>query len=73
MDKLYVSVLSELFAIVALAAAKKYGVHTNSTHLDSSSFHVHGKYENNLSTVAFISGEFNPSDPQWSDVEETVS
>jgi transposase len=72
MDKLYLSGLSQVFTLVALTAAKKYGVETKSAHLDSTSFHVDGKYENSLPQVAFITGEFNPNDPKWSDVEETV-
>lgn len=38
MDKLYLSGLSQVFIIVALAAAKKYSVATESAHLDSTSF-----------------------------------
>ena len=71
MDKLYLTGLSQLFTLVALAAAKKYGVAIDVAHLDSTSFHVHGKYENNLPKVAFISGEFNPSDRNWEDVKKT--
>ena len=72
MDKLYLSGLSQLFMAVALGAAKKFGVAIKSTHLDSTSFHVHGKYEYKLPEVCFITGEFSPDDPKWSDVEETV-
>ncbi len=42
MDKLYLSGLSQLFTLVALGAAKKFGVATGCVHLDSTSFHVHG-------------------------------
>jgi hypothetical protein len=45
MDKLYLSGLSQLFTLVALGAAKKFGVASDFAHLDSTSFHVHGKYE----------------------------
>src|SRR4028118_1483124 len=51
MDKLYLSGLSQIFTIVALAAAKKYSISTERVHLDSTSFHVHGKYEYNLPKV----------------------
>lgn len=73
MDKLYLTGLSQLFTLVALGAAKKFGVKTNSAHLDSTSFHVHGKYENNLPSLSFITGEFNPDNPKREDVEETFA
>jgi transposase len=72
MDKLYVNGLSQLFMAVALSAAKKFGVALKSTHLDSTSFHVHGEYKYSLPEVCFITGELSPNDPKWSDVEETV-
>lgn len=73
MDKLYLSGLSQVFTLVALGAAKKFGVAIDFAHLDSSSFHMHGKYENNLPRVAFINGEFSTHDPKWSDLEETFA
>ncbi len=44
MDKLYDFGLSELFLLIALAAAKKYNVNLDFSHLDSSSFSVYGQY-----------------------------
>ena len=44
MDKLYDYGLSELFLLIALAAAKKYQINLEFSHLDSSSFSVHGEY-----------------------------
>ncbi len=44
MDKLYDCGLSELFLLIALAAAKKYQINLDFSHLDSSSFSVHGQY-----------------------------
>lgn len=44
LDKLSAKGLTEIFVTVALNAAKKMGVKSNSLHLDSSSFHVDGKY-----------------------------
>jgi transposase len=73
LDKLYTTGLEQLFTSIALGAAKKYGVSTQSVHLDSSSFHVHGKYEWELPQVTFISGEVNLNDPKLSDVGETVA
>jgi len=73
LDKLYSTGLEQLFTSIALKAAKKYGVSTHSVHLDSSSFHVHGKYEGELPKVTFISGELNRDKPKWSDIEEKVA
>ena len=46
MDKLYEKSLSSIFLTIALAVVKKYQLLTNFSHLDSSSFSVHGKYLN---------------------------
>lgn len=48
LDKLYQAGLTEVFVTVALQAARQFGVKMNSLHLDSSSFHVDGKYTNNI-------------------------
>lgn len=45
MDKCYQSGISELFLLIALAAVKKYQVNLGYSHLDSSSFSVHGEYK----------------------------
>jgi transposase len=44
MDKLYEKGLSSIFLMIALAVVEKYQLLTNFSHLDSSSFSVHGKY-----------------------------
>lgn len=44
LDKLFEAGLTKVFITVALAAMQNMGVATNSLHLDSSSFHVDGKY-----------------------------
>ncbi len=49
MDKLYAFGLSELFLLIALAAVKKYQINLDFSHLDSSSFSVHGQYNQALS------------------------
>jgi transposase len=51
MDKLYKYGLTKLFLIIALEVVKKYGIGTKYSHLDSSSFHVHGKYDKCLNYV----------------------
>jgi hypothetical protein len=38
---------------MALKAAKKFGVSLSSSHLDSSSMHVHGQYNTSLPEVIF--------------------
>ncbi len=52
MDKLYQYGLSELFLLIALAAAKKYQINLDFSHLDSSSFSVHGQYNQALSKLS---------------------
>ncbi|OLT59245.1 IS1634 family transposase [Moorena bouillonii] len=44
LEQLYEAGLTPLFIKVALKAAFKFGVNSDSLHLDSSSFHVHGAY-----------------------------
>lgn len=50
MDKLYEKGLSSIFLKIALAVVQKYEVLTSFSHLDSSSFSVHGNYLTNEST-----------------------
>ena len=45
MDDLYGQGLSNLFLLIALAAREKYGIAPDFSHLDASSFSLHGKYE----------------------------
>ena len=45
LDRLYEADLTKTFITIALKAAKQYGVNMEKVHLDSSSMHVHGKYE----------------------------
>lgn len=40
--------LTKLFLIIGLSVIKKYGISTQSSHLDSTSFHLHGSYNNTL-------------------------
>jgi len=73
LDKLYLTGLSQVFTLVALAAAKKFGVATDCAHLDSTSFHLHGQYENSMPSVAFVTGEVNPNNPKWEEIDEKVA
>ena len=47
------AVITEIFTTIALSAAQKFEINTDTSHLDSSSFHVHGKYEQELPSVSF--------------------
>jgi transposase len=55
MDKLFRKGLNTIFFIIALKAAKKFGVSLSTSHLDSSSMHVHGQYNTSLPEVIFES------------------
>jgi transposase len=46
MDKLYKYGLNNLFLIIGLEVIKKYKISTKYSHLDSTSFHLHGQYKN---------------------------
>ncbi|MEH2059198.1 MAG: IS1634 family transposase, partial [Nostoc sp.] len=48
MDKLYKYGLTKIFLTIALSVAKKYEVSTKYSHLDSTSLHLHGEYNNRL-------------------------
>ncbi len=54
MDKLYLKGLNNIFLIIALAAVKKYGISTHYSHLDTTSFSLHGNYENNRSELGEV-------------------
>lgn len=53
MDKLFIKGLDTIFFIIALKAAQKFGVSLSTSHLDSSSMHVHGQYKTSLPEVIF--------------------
>jgi transposase len=59
LDKLYLVGVSEIFTSIALEAAQKFEIKTDTSHLDSSSFHLHGKYEEELPSVSFSDKETN--------------
>jgi len=46
MDKLYKYGLNNIFLIIGLEVIKKYRISTKYSHLDSTSFHLHGQYNN---------------------------
>lgn len=45
LDKLHEADLTELFVSIATKAAERFGVCTDSVHLDATSFHLHGEYD----------------------------
>ena len=57
LDKLYLAVSSQIFTTIAADAAQKFESDTETSHLDSSSFHLHGKYESELASVSVIESE----------------
>jgi transposase len=59
LDKLYLAGISSIFTTIALEAAQKFEINTDTSHLDSSSFHLHGKYEQELLSVSFSSREMD--------------
>lgn len=54
MDKLFSKGLDTIFLVIALNAAKKFNVSLSSSHLDSSSMHLHGSYNSSLPEVSFV-------------------
>ena len=48
MDKIYTYGLSEVFLIIVLEVIRRYKISTKYSHLDSTSFHLHGEYNNKL-------------------------
>jgi transposase len=73
LDKLYLTGTSQIFTLVALAAAQKFDVSLNTVHLDSSSFHLHGEYESDLPAVDFSSQEVNSDEPDRSVVNQRAA
>lgn len=55
MDKLFIKGLDTIFFIIAVKAAQKFGISLSTSHLDSSSMHVHGQYNTSLPEVIFES------------------
>jgi len=45
MDELYEIGIGEIFVEIALSVLKKYQLKMETSHIDSSSFHVHGEYK----------------------------
>ena len=72
LDKLYLTGLEQIFTSIALVAAKKFSISTETIHLDSSSFHVHGEYENTMPQVTLLTSKNHPDDLTGKLINEVV-
>jgi transposase len=72
LDKLYLTGLEQIFTSIALEAAKKFSISTETIHLDSSSFHVHGEYESAMPQVTLLTSKNNPDDLREKLINEVV-
>ncbi|WP_341740313.1 IS1634 family transposase [Microcoleus sp. CAWBG640] len=73
LDKLYLAGITEIFTTIALSAAQKFEINTDTSHLDSSSFHLHGKYEQELPSVSFSSTETDSNQLENSSINHQTS
>jgi transposase len=73
LDKLYLAGITEIFTTIALEAAQKFEINTDTSHLDSSSFHLHGKYEQELPSVSFYSTETDSNQLEKSSINHQTS
>lgn len=73
LDKLYLVGITEIFTTIALSAAQKIEIKTDTSHLDSSSFHLHGKYEQKLPSVSFYSKEMDGNQSDNSSINHQTS
>ena len=53
LDKLFIKGLTDIFLAISLNVKEKFDISLKSSHLDSSSLHVHGEYNNSLPDVIF--------------------
>ena len=66
-------VITEIFTAIALDAAQKFEINTDTSHLDSSSFHLHGKYEQKLPSVSFSNTEIDSNQLDNSSINHQTS
>jgi transposase len=64
MDKLFNQGLSNVFLAIPLNAVKTFDVSLLVEHLDSSSFHLHGEYNNNKKDLDVIKPEIENTEPE---------
>lgn len=53
MDKLFIKGLTEIFLAISSQVIKKFNISLKSSHLDSTSLHLHGEYNSTLPNVIF--------------------
>ncbi|MEM6403147.1 MAG: IS1634 family transposase [Cyanobacteria bacterium P01_D01_bin.116] len=51
LDKLFIKGLTEIFLTISINVKEQFDIRSKSSHLDSSSLHLHGKYDSNLPDV----------------------
>jgi Transposase len=68
MDDIYKLGLTNLFIEIGLLVIKKFKIETSYAHLDSTSFHLHGEY-NNIETAE---GEYNNIETAENDQERPI-
>ena len=73
LDKLYLAGITEIFTTIALSAAQKFEINTDTSHLDSSSFHLHGKYEQELPSVSLAKTEMDSNQLDNSSINHQTS
>ena len=73
LDKLYWAGITEIFTTIALWVAQKLEIKTDTAHLDSSSFHLHGKYEQELPSVSFSSRQTDSNQLDNSSINHQTS
>lgn len=64
MDKLFNQGLSSVFLAISLNAVKRFDVSLLFEHLDSSSFHLHGEYNNNQKDLDVNKPEIESTEPK---------
>jgi len=59
MDKLFIKGLTEIFLAISSQVIKQFNVSLKSSHLDSTSLHLHGEYNTSLPDVIFDTDSSN--------------
>jgi transposase len=72
LDALYAVGITELFARVAAAGCRRFGIQHQFVHLDSSSFHLHGVYEETEPEREAVSITYGYSKDERPDLKQVV-
>jgi transposase len=59
MDKLFIKGLTEIFLAISSQVIKEFNISLKSSHLDSTSLHLHGEYKTSLPDVTFDNNSSN--------------